>query len=277
MIVRAFHVSEFNRLMHDTLHRGEDPHGDRPTAAQRRGRSHALISAFPATQAAPRRSPATQAAQNSPQGTLRECSRAVGSGRLVPVGRPGRRRSDVHEPTPEPATDPRLHRDLAVAVGLIVPVGAWVMGEACRQARSWRERFPDHPHFDVMVNVSARRLVQSDFLDVLSRTASTTGTHASSLCLEVTEETLHYDLDAAWACSATPRSSACGVPQPPPSPCPQGGSTAPWSGPRPHRRRRQPPPASICPSEWEAAAPAFPGRWARCELLEHIRLLGSLS
>jgi diguanylate cyclase (GGDEF)-like protein len=83
--------------------------------------------------------------------------------------------------------------------GLIVSVGAWVLEEACRQARHWREHYPDADPIEVTVNISARQLAQSDFLDVLNHAVAAGGGQASHLCLEVTEGALKFDLDAAWA------------------------------------------------------------------------------
>ena len=58
--------------------------------------------------------------------------------------------------------------------GLIVPVGAWVLEEVCRQAREWQDAFPDKL-FKVKLNVSASQLAQADFGDVITAALRNTG------------------------------------------------------------------------------------------------------
>jgi diguanylate cyclase (GGDEF)-like protein/PAS domain S-box-containing protein len=68
--------------------------------------------------------------------------------------------------------------------GLIVPIGAWVLEESCRQLAAWREQGRD---LWVSVNVSARQLGQLDFIAVVERALRETGVPPQSICLEVTE------------------------------------------------------------------------------------------
>jgi diguanylate cyclase (GGDEF)-like protein/PAS domain S-box-containing protein len=68
--------------------------------------------------------------------------------------------------------------------GLIVPIGAWVLEESCRQLAAWRAEGRD---LWVSVNVSARQLGQLDFVAVVERALRETGVPASSICIEVTE------------------------------------------------------------------------------------------
>jgi diguanylate cyclase (GGDEF)-like protein/PAS domain S-box-containing protein len=68
--------------------------------------------------------------------------------------------------------------------GLIVPIGAWVLEESCRQLAAWRAQGRE---MWVSVNVSARQLGQADFVAVVERALRETGVPAGSLCLEVTE------------------------------------------------------------------------------------------
>jgi EAL domain-containing protein (putative c-di-GMP-specific phosphodiesterase class I) len=82
--------------------------------------------------------------------------------------------------------------------GLIVPVGTWVLEEACRQARIWQQRHTHQAPLTVALNVSARQLGQFDFVDVLHRTLERTGVDPSLICLEITEGVLMADVDAAW-------------------------------------------------------------------------------
>jgi len=68
--------------------------------------------------------------------------------------------------------------------GLIVPIGAWVLEESCRQLAAWRAQGRD---LWVSVNVSARQLAQMDFVAVVERALRESGVPANAICLEVTE------------------------------------------------------------------------------------------
>ena len=82
--------------------------------------------------------------------------------------------------------------------GLIVPVGAWVLEEVCRQAREWQDAFPDKK-FKVKVNVSASQLAQADFGDVITAALRNTGVRPERICFEITESALMHDVAGAWA------------------------------------------------------------------------------
>jgi EAL domain-containing protein (putative c-di-GMP-specific phosphodiesterase class I) len=81
---------------------------------------------------------------------------------------------------------------LAEEIGLIVPLGAWVLEEACRSLVVLRAV---DPAFTMAVNVSARQLHQQDFPDVVAEILERTGTDASDVILEVTETVLMADAD----------------------------------------------------------------------------------
>ena len=52
---------------------------------------------------------------------------------------------------------------VAEDAGLIVPIGEWVLREACRQLRLWHDRFRSERHLSMSVNCSARQFARSDF------------------------------------------------------------------------------------------------------------------
>ncbi len=74
--------------------------------------------------------------------------------------------------------------------GLIVPIGAWVLQEACRQFVSW-----DHGKLTLAVNVSVRQLASNGFVDVVQGVIDESGIAPERLCLEITETSTTEDLD----------------------------------------------------------------------------------
>ena len=85
---------------------------------------------------------------------------------------------------------------LAEEVGLIVPIGHWVLQSACRQLRQWA----NHPHtasLTLSVNVSARQFQRPDFVDRLIETMAETDAPQRLLELELTESLLLDDVESA--------------------------------------------------------------------------------
>jgi len=82
---------------------------------------------------------------------------------------------------------------LAETTGLIGPMGAWILKEACTQAREWQ----DHGAAGVMVgvNVSARQLMDPDFEQDVSAVLAETGLAPELLVLEVTESSVMQNPD----------------------------------------------------------------------------------
>ena len=74
---------------------------------------------------------------------------------------------------------------LAEETGLIVPLGAWVLREACRQARRWKEA--GLPPVSVAVNLSARQFRQGDLPELVADVLAETGLDPHLLDLELTE------------------------------------------------------------------------------------------
>ena len=77
---------------------------------------------------------------------------------------------------------------LAEQCGLIVPIGAWVLREACWQARAWQDS--GCRPVRVAANVSALQFQQTDFLDIVSNVLTDTGLDPCYLELELTESLL---------------------------------------------------------------------------------------
>jgi diguanylate cyclase (GGDEF)-like protein len=78
--------------------------------------------------------------------------------------------------------------------GLIVPIGRWVLGEACRQAARWHAL---GARIRIFVNVSALQLARDGFADDVRLALDASGIEPSLLVLEITETTLMRDVAAA--------------------------------------------------------------------------------
>ncbi len=75
----------------------------------------------------------------------------------------------------------------AEATGVIVPVGRWVLNEACRQLSAWHTAFPQWASLSVAVNVSVRQLLRPDFADTVSRALREANLGPQFLTIELTE------------------------------------------------------------------------------------------
>jgi diguanylate cyclase (GGDEF)-like protein len=80
---------------------------------------------------------------------------------------------------------------------LIGPIGAWVLGEACRQLRDWQQAFD--MHLTMSVNVSAVQFTDGSLVDVVTRALAETGIVPASLKLELTETAVMADAEKALA------------------------------------------------------------------------------
>ena len=71
---------------------------------------------------------------------------------------------------------------LAERNGLIIPIGAWVLQEACHQLAAWGD-----DALSMSVNVSARQLGSTELVQIVSAVLEDSGITPSRLCLEITE------------------------------------------------------------------------------------------
>ena len=82
---------------------------------------------------------------------------------------------------------------LAEETGLIIPLGIWVVQEACRQVKEWQEHYPNEPPLAVCVNLSARQVRHPGLRNDVRSALRESGLEPNSLILEITEGTLLKD------------------------------------------------------------------------------------
>jgi EAL domain-containing protein (putative c-di-GMP-specific phosphodiesterase class I) len=80
---------------------------------------------------------------------------------------------------------------------MIVPLGAWALEEACRQAVRWHEAVPSARPLSMSVNLSPRQLAEPALPNEVARVLHDTGIQPSALWLEITESTLMRDTESA--------------------------------------------------------------------------------
>jgi EAL domain-containing protein (putative c-di-GMP-specific phosphodiesterase class I) len=84
---------------------------------------------------------------------------------------------------------------LAEEMGLIIPIGAWVIRTACIQARAWQQS--GHGELRVAVNLSARQFTQKALAQSIADVLRATGLAPHLLELELTESMVMNDVDSA--------------------------------------------------------------------------------
>ncbi|MCM8912755.1 EAL domain-containing protein, partial [Pseudomonas inefficax] len=84
---------------------------------------------------------------------------------------------------------------LAEKTGLIIPIGEWVLIEACRQMRQWLDQ--GHHGWRMAVNLSAIQFCHAGLVDSVARALQQNSLPANCLTLEITETTAMHDADAS--------------------------------------------------------------------------------
>jgi diguanylate cyclase (GGDEF)-like protein/PAS domain S-box-containing protein len=86
---------------------------------------------------------------------------------------------------------------VAEETGMIVPLGEWVMREACAQMNQWQRGFPlDHPLF-ITVNLSSKQFSQNALISTFAAILEETGVKAQSVKLEITESVVMENIETA--------------------------------------------------------------------------------
>ncbi|HEX8188043.1 MAG TPA: EAL domain-containing protein [Pyrinomonadaceae bacterium] len=86
---------------------------------------------------------------------------------------------------------------VAEETGLIVPLGLWVLNEACRQMREWQRLGLADEAVTVSVNLSGRQFSQADLIEQISGALRESGLKAANLKLEITESMVMENFDTA--------------------------------------------------------------------------------
>jgi diguanylate cyclase (GGDEF)-like protein len=74
--------------------------------------------------------------------------------------------------------------------GFIIPLGEWVLQEACRQLYAWHQSFPEYWELIVSVNLSSKQLREPRLIEQIDRVLADTGLEGKFLKLELTESML---------------------------------------------------------------------------------------
>jgi diguanylate cyclase (GGDEF)-like protein/PAS domain S-box-containing protein len=86
---------------------------------------------------------------------------------------------------------------IAEETGLIIPIGHWVLKEACQQMKLWQDCFPQDPPLTISVNLSSRQFSQPSLIGQIRKLLTDTGLNAHSLKLEITESAIMENTELA--------------------------------------------------------------------------------
>ena len=95
--------------------------------------------------------------------------------------------------------DPAEFVALSEETGLIIPLGKWVMEEACIQIRKWRQKFGAGFEKSVSINISARQFLEPDLVDTVEQAMHAAVISGESVRLELTETVTMRDPHQAAA------------------------------------------------------------------------------
>ena len=85
---------------------------------------------------------------------------------------------------------PKKFMAIAEDTDLIIPIGEWMLYQACQQLRTWQSQFPLAESLYMSVNLSSKQVRQPNFIERLAKMLTTTGLPGKNLTLELTEAML---------------------------------------------------------------------------------------
>src|SRR5581483_3916955 len=88
---------------------------------------------------------------------------------------------------------------VAEETGLIVPIGRWVLREACRQMAEWHRTIPRMKSLAISVNTSSRELADPELIPTISRVLQETGLEPASLRIEITESSIMENREQTYS------------------------------------------------------------------------------
>jgi EAL domain-containing protein (putative c-di-GMP-specific phosphodiesterase class I) len=88
---------------------------------------------------------------------------------------------------------------LAEETNLIVPLGEWILGEACRQTQEWCDRFAKGYEISVTVNISIRQFQQKELVAIVHKALERSGLKPNCLILEITESFMMQETESTIA------------------------------------------------------------------------------
>jgi diguanylate cyclase (GGDEF)-like protein/PAS domain S-box-containing protein len=86
---------------------------------------------------------------------------------------------------------------IAEETGLIIPIGEWILREACSQLRQWQDLYPNAAPLTISVNLSGKQFAQPNLIEQIEQVLADTRLSPSSLCLEITESVVVENVEAA--------------------------------------------------------------------------------
>ena len=86
---------------------------------------------------------------------------------------------------------------VAEETGLIIPLGEWVLREACRQMQRWQKLFPSDTPLFISVNLSSKQFGQSDLIEKAATIFHETGINPRTIKLEITESVVMENIETA--------------------------------------------------------------------------------